>query len=38
MLRESGNPVIREFAADQKRSGVLDHPPSRMMTPLIGLD
>jgi hypothetical protein len=32
MLRESGYPVIGEFAADQKYSGVLNHP----LEPIIG--
>src|SRR5882757_10679139 len=31
--RGGGHPVIREFAANENRRGILDHPPSRMMTP-----
>jgi hypothetical protein len=30
--RESGYPVRRSVAIDDQRSGILDHPPSRMMT------
>ena len=30
--REGGHPVRREFSIKYRRLGVLDHPPSRMMT------